>query len=263
MEEDEESRSRKLVKEFLASLKKSENSRKNKERRESKRKEAGYPSKRPKCFVKLDGVKVKLTINMKKGSGYQTEAESSNFGPPVTVPDLSQDNIDDLAGCELPIDTPSESRASYQTSQTEWKSRMEGQDLKWKETRDYIHVESMKSFSINKASICALCQNQASVRCQTCRYHLCPTCDISIHSKQVTHQRKCEVNNCLHLLQCTEFLTNEGNLITLNIPLPMFIPEQCDNCLGISCILAVAGKSRTALINHLGRFDCFCTVFCR
>lgn len=90
MEEDEESRSRKLVKEFLASLKKSENSRKNKERRESKRKEAGYPSKRPKCFVKLDGVKVKLTINMKKGSGYQTEAESSNFGPPVTVPDLSQ-----------------------------------------------------------------------------------------------------------------------------------------------------------------------------
>lgn len=130
---------------------------------------------------------------------------------------LFTDNIDDLAGCELPIDTPSESRASYQTSQTEWKSRMEGQDLKWKETRDYIHVESMKSFSINKASICALCQNQASVRCQTCRYHLCPTCDISIHSKQVTHQRKCEVNNCLHLLQCTEFLTNEGNLITLSI----------------------------------------------
>jgi hypothetical protein len=27
---------------------------------------------------------------MKKGSGYQTEADSSNFGPPVTVPDLSQ-----------------------------------------------------------------------------------------------------------------------------------------------------------------------------
>jgi hypothetical protein len=27
---------------------------------------------------------------MKKGSGYQTEADSSNFGPPVTVPDSSQ-----------------------------------------------------------------------------------------------------------------------------------------------------------------------------
>lgn len=46
MEEDEESRSRKLVKEFVASLKKSEHSRKNKERREFKLKEAGYPSKR-------------------------------------------------------------------------------------------------------------------------------------------------------------------------------------------------------------------------
>jgi hypothetical protein len=75
----------------------------------------------------------------------------------------------------------------------------------------------MKSFSINKASICALCQNQASVRCQTWRYHLCPTCDITLHSKQVTHQRKCEVNNYLHSLQCTEFLTNERNLITLSI----------------------------------------------
>jgi hypothetical protein len=46
MEENEESRSRKLVKEFVASLKKNEHARKNKEIRESKRKEAGYPSKR-------------------------------------------------------------------------------------------------------------------------------------------------------------------------------------------------------------------------
>jgi hypothetical protein len=128
---------------------------------------------------------------------------------------LFTENIDDLAGCELPIDTASESRASYQTSQTACKIRMEGQDLKWKEKRDFIHVESMKSFSIDKASICALCQ--ASVRCQTYRYHLCPTCDITVHSKQVTHQRKCEVNNYLHSLLGTEFLTYERNLITLSI----------------------------------------------
>lgn len=92
---------------------------------------------------------------------------------------LFTENIDDFTGCDLLIDRHRESRASHQTSQTELKSRMKDPDLKWNEKRDYIHVESMKNFITNKASILSLCENQISVRCQTfCRQYLCPTCDI-------------------------------------------------------------------------------------
>ncbi|EFX69746.1 hypothetical protein DAPPUDRAFT_113380 [Daphnia pulex] len=79
---------------------------------------------------------------------------------------------------DVPIVKSRASRADYQTSQTTWKSRMEAQDT---------------------------------------RYNLCLNCDKTIHTRQVNHQRKCEVNNCLHSLQSTEFLTNEWNLEILSI----------------------------------------------
>ena len=127
-------------------------------------------------------------------------------------------NIEEMVVDDFPIVKSRASRADYQTSQTTWKVRMEAQDTRWKERRDQIYEESIKSSCINKGALCSLCQNQqAFVRCQTCRYHLCSNCDKTIHTKQVTHQRKCEVNNCLHSLQPTEFLTNEGNLETQSI----------------------------------------------
>lgn len=126
-------------------------------------------------------------------------------------------NIEEMVVDDVPIVKSRASRVDYQTSQTTWKNRMEAQDTRWKERRDEIYEESIKSSCINKGALCSLCQNQAFVWFQTCRYNLCSKCDKTIHTKQLTHQRKCEVNNCLHSLQSTEFLTNEGNLETLSI----------------------------------------------
>ena len=127
-------------------------------------------------------------------------------------------NIEEMVVDDFPIVKSRASRADYQTSQTTRKVRMKAQDTRWKGKRDQIYEESIKSSFINKGALCSLCQNQqAFVRCQTCRYHLCSNCDKTIHTKQVTHQQKCEVNHCLYSLQYTEFLTNEGNLETQSI----------------------------------------------
>jgi hypothetical protein len=86
------------------------------------------------------------------------------------------ENIEEMVVDDVPIVKSRASRADYQTSQTTWKNRMEAQDTRWKERRDEIFEESIKSSCINKGALCSLCQNQAFVRCQTCRYHLCSNC---------------------------------------------------------------------------------------
>jgi hypothetical protein len=92
------------------------------------------------------------------------------------------ENIEEMVVDDVPIVKSRASRADYQTSQTTWKNRMEAQDTRWKERRDEIFEESIKSSCINKGALCSLCQNQAFVRCQTCRYHLCSNCDKTIHT---------------------------------------------------------------------------------
>ncbi|XP_032793354.2 uncharacterized protein LOC116930092 [Daphnia magna] len=142
-----------------------------------KREVAGNPE-RMKCFVKMNGVRVKST-GQKNGNGNQIHDQRAQSCPPASRgPDSFNGNIEEMVVDDVPIVKSRASRVDYQTSQTTWKNRMEAQDT---------------------------------------RYNLCSKCDKTIHTKQLTHQRKCEVNNCLHSLQSTEFLTNEGNLETLSI----------------------------------------------
>lgn len=136
----------------------------------------------------------------------------------------------DLVG-DAPVIVPRAVKADYQESQTIWKSRMEKEDEKWTSKRDEIKEAKVKALGINFSAACSICSNvngQTFVRCETCRYHLCTKCDKSLHSTQITHQRKCEINGCIHRLLPTEFLTFEGILETLSTK---FINIEV-NCLG-------------------------------
>jgi hypothetical protein len=106
-------------------------------------------------------------------------------------------------------------KADYQESQTAWKLRMENEETKWKSKRDDIKKAKLEAYSLNHAAACSICSNVKGltrVRCHTCRQYLCADCDKSIHFTQVTHQRKCEFDGCLHALLPTEFVTVDGLL---------------------------------------------------
>lgn len=74
------------------------------------------------------------------------------------------ENIEEMVVDDVPIVKSRASRADYQTSQTTWKNRMEAQDTRWKERRDEIFEESIKSSCINKGALCSLCQNQYQMK---------------------------------------------------------------------------------------------------
>ncbi|KZS08381.1 Uncharacterized protein APZ42_027689 [Daphnia magna] len=78
----------------------------------------------------------------------------------------------------------------YQETQTIWKTRMDTQDQLWSKNRTSLYQSIVESLPVCKEAACSNCRRLGSttVKCQTCRTHLCAACDKVVHSKTITHQ---------------------------------------------------------------------------
>ncbi|XP_045023333.1 uncharacterized protein LOC116936194 [Daphnia magna] len=121
--------------------------------------------------------------------------------------------------------------------------------------RIFTEYVSRQPLYHSKCDQCHEDLDHCSVRCMTCKKHLCYQCDTNTHSGMPFHRRLFCSCDRLEILQPDHFIDAEGNIITKDVCVPCFVPHKCCDisCHGSMSLIPNITES-IVVVTEQGRF---------
>ncbi|EFX75085.1 hypothetical protein DAPPUDRAFT_323731 [Daphnia pulex] len=157
--------------------------------------------------------------------------------------------------------------ADKKKQESEWSKRVTIDTETWNEFTPRL-LDAFVSAEACDAERCDNCKQELTIiiRClDDCKSHLCPDCDVKIHSTRPFHDRKLFLNE----FESRPLLTHEFYGVEnrpLNIGMRVFVPVSCrtEKCKKLGTkgtLVLVAGTKYCTVISGEGRFDLHCAAF--